>query len=209
MDKKILSLLNYEDVDDDSIDNLQNQSAVGYDAIKIESRVKEKIITNEMTKGISRLQKHLEKDEKILYKFRAFNISIMDEKSFGTKEVQKVNLFNNEWGVNTVVIVTNKKMFVVRANMFFEWLKITAYDYKYINYIKTIEDETDFIIIKPKGDKRFILQTTDKEYIDSISFIKSNNLGVKVRINSKILKLRKSILRMYHFIIKSIFKFPH
>ncbi|GKU26163.1 PH domain-containing protein [Clostridium folliculivorans] len=194
MDKKVLSLLNYEDTDAESIEKSQNEFIVGYDAVKIERRVKEKIIDNEMVKGISRLQKHLEENERILYKFKAFNISVIDRRVLKTKEVAKSNLFNNEWGVNTVVVVTNKKMFVIRANIFFEWLKITAYDYKYISYIKTIEDNTNLIFIKPKGSKRFILQTDGKEYIDAINFIKHNNFGVKVKFNSKFLKFKKSIL---------------
>ncbi|MBK1809607.1 PH domain-containing protein [Clostridium sp. YIM B02505] len=194
MDKKVLSLLNYEDIDTEAIEKLQSEFIVGYDAVKIESRVKEKIIDDEMVKGISRLQKHLEKNEEILYKFKAFNISAIDKGILKTKEVAKANLFNNEWGVNTVVIVTNKKMFVIRANIFFEWLRITAYDYKYISYIKTIEDNTKLIFIKPRGSKRFILQTSDREYTDAINFIKHNDFGVKVKIDSKFLKFKKSIL---------------
>lgn len=107
-----------------------------------------------------------------------------------------------DWGTKTIVIVTNKRIFIVYANDAFGFLKIKNYKFREIEYIKHTKNgkKKGVISIKPVNERAIVMSVYNDKYTKLFDYINNNVESINIYYEKRRLT-DDNILLIYSIII--------
>lgn len=88
----------------------------------------------------------------------------------------------SDWGTKTIVIATNKRIFVIYANDVFGFLKIKNYKFNEIEYIKHTKNgkKEGIISIKPVNERAIMMRVYNDKYTKLFDYINNNVKSINI-----------------------------
>lgn len=108
----------------------------------------------------------------------------------------------SDWGTKTIVIATNKRIFVIYANDAFGFLKIKNYKFNEIEYIKHTKNgkREGIISIKPVNERAIMMRVYNDKYTKLFDYINNNVKSINVYYEKRRLT-DDNILLIYSIIL--------
>lgn len=108
----------------------------------------------------------------------------------------------SDWGTKTIVIGTNKRIFVVYANDAFGFLKIRNYKFNEIEYIKHTKNgkRESIISIKPVNERAIMMSIYNDKYTKFFDYINNNVKNINIYYEKRRLT-DDNILLIYSIIL--------
>lgn len=136
------------------------------------------------SEGLSKVENEFEKDEKVQKTFVAESYGVSETKIL-TGMVGSASFAAGvwtDWGTKTIIILTNKRIFIVYANDAFGFLKIKRYKFDEIQFIRSIKYDKKFIIlgIKPVNEREIKMNIYNNKYVPLLNYVRDNIPGIEV-----------------------------
>ncbi|MFL0248819.1 hypothetical protein ACJDT4_00170 [Clostridium neuense] len=108
----------------------------------------------------------------------------------------------SDWGTKTIVITTNKRIFVIYANDAFGFLKVKNYKFSEIEYIKHTQNgkRESIISIKPVNERAIMMSVYNDKYTKFFDYINNNVKSINIYYEKRRLS-DDNILLIYSIIL--------
>jgi|GEM_PF-3004761 len=179
-------LMSYNDI------TFSNEEIEKYETEKVQDsvlkRMKNKVdsiyVRANFDDGLSKVEKQFLENESVK--------CIYLTESYGVRETKVAVGFTGpsafaagvwtDWGTKTIVIATNKRIFVIYANDAFGFLKIKNYKFSEIEYIKyTKNGKKDGIIsIKPVKERAIMMSVYNDKYTKLFDYINNTVKSINI-----------------------------
>ncbi|GFP75832.1 hypothetical protein [Clostridium fungisolvens] len=178
-------LISYNDIylSEDESNKYDGQKLNDEKLEEMKDRIKNSVLKSNFNRGISNIEKDFKPDEavqKIIWGITA--------KTTGAQIISS-SLFWGDVGRNSIIIVTNKRLYVAYANMIHEIIKIKWYYFNQIEFVKEItrRDRKTITIISKNKDTHEIY-FFNNNYLDILNILTKEGV--------KIIKRKESLIKL-------------
>ncbi|KOF58199.1 MULTISPECIES: hypothetical protein [Clostridium] len=143
---------------------------------RMKNKVNSIYVRGNFDDGLSKVEEQFYEDENVQCIFAAESYGVRETKilvGFTGPSSFAAGIWNN-WGTKTIVILTNKRVFVAYANDVYGFLKIKNYKFGEIEFIKNIKyrGKDNVLIIKPVNEKEIKMNIYNDKHIKTLNYIK-------------------------------------
>jgi len=212
--EKLLQELNNLQYSDNFVDDYINDEKI--DKKKI-NRTKEVVTKTILMKRCHEVvQEESQGSEEVLYSMFTENPRVKNWQT-GTAMTLGVGVLAMNFGINNVLIVTNKRLYVFFVDRYYNEVDLKVCLLNDIASMKTILDRkggSEFLYIKYKNDKEYVLLGNADDYRELFQIIGGLKIvsGIELRLQDKKLKrqltLKRSVFNiiMYSLVIYFMYK---
>ncbi|MEN1935064.1 septation ring formation regulator EzrA [Paenibacillus sp. 102] len=206
-----LSNLKYSDED---VTEYNDETKVDKQKIKRAKMVVTKSIL--MQRCYGHVRDELQEQEEILYSMFASNPRVKGSQT-GTAAMSGVGALAMHFGINNVLVVTNKRLYVFFVDRYYNDVDLKVYQLEEIVSMKTVLDRkggSEFLYMKFTNSKDYVLLGIDEEYRELFQIlrkVKKAN-GIELSLQDKKLtwalrgKRRVFYILMYSWVIYIFYK---
>ncbi|MED0824328.1 septation ring formation regulator EzrA [Bacillus pacificus] len=149
-----------------------------------------------MQRCYHQVQGNLQQGEEILYSMAASNPRVKGWQT-GTAITLGIGFLSMNFGINNVLVATNKKLYVFFVNQYYNDVDLKIYQLDEIVSMKTVLDRksgSEFLYIKYTNGKEYVLLGINEEYRELFEVVCNVPKGSKIKLSLQDRKL-KWILR--------------
>ena len=212
--EKLLQELNNLQYSDNFVDDYRNDEKIDKKKIDRTKEVVTKTIL--MKRCYEVVQEELQGSEEILYSMLAENHHVKNWQT-GTAMTLGVGVLAMNFGINNVLIVTNKRLYVFFMDRYYNEVDLKVCVLNEVAYMKTILDRkggSEFLHIKYKNDNEYVLLGNADDYRELFQIVGRLKIanGIELRLQDKKLKrkltLKRSVFNiiMYLLVIYIMYK---
>ncbi|PFR27952.1 septation ring formation regulator EzrA [Bacillus cereus] len=169
-----------------------------------------------MQRCYQEVQDDLQEREEILYSMFATNPRVKGSQT-GTAAVSGVGVLAMHFGINSVLIVTNKKLYVFFVDRYYNDVDLKVYQLDEVVSMKTVLDRKDgseFLYIKFTNGKEYVLLGIDEEYRELFQVLRKEKKADDILLSLQDKKLTWALrgkrmglyIFMYSFVIYFFYK---
>ncbi|PEW70505.1 septation ring formation regulator EzrA [Bacillus cereus] len=202
-EENLLQKLNDLQYSEEFIDEYTSDEII--DKKKIE-RTKKSVTKNILMNHCHEVvQKELQMSEEILYSMVAANPRVKSWQT-GTAMTLGIGALAMNFGINNVLVFTNERLYVFFVDRYYNEVDLKIYSLTEIVYMKTVLDRKDgseFLYIKYKNGKEYVLLGNSDEYRDVFSIISGLKIasGIRLSLHDKKLKWMLTMKRITFYVI--------
>ncbi|EJR68094.1 hypothetical protein IIO_00413 [Bacillus cereus VD115] len=212
--EKLLQELNNLQYSDEFVDDYMNDEKIDTKKINRTKEVVTKTIL--MKRCYEVVQEGLQGSEEVLYSMFAENPHVKNWQT-GTAMTLGIGVLAMNFGINNVLIVTNKRLYVFFVDRYYNEVDIKVCVLNEIASMRTILDRkggSEFLHIKYKNDKEYVLLGNADDYRELFQMVGRLKIanGIELRLQDKKLKrkltLKRSVFNiiMYSLVIYILYK---
>ncbi|HHY2673010.1 septation ring formation regulator EzrA [Bacillus toyonensis] len=212
--EKLLQELNNLQYSDNFVDDYRNDEKIDKKKINRTKEVVTKTIL--MKRCYEVVQEELQGSEEILYSMLVENSRVKNWQT-GTAMTLGVGVLAINFGINNVLIVTNKRLYVFFVDRYYNEVDIKVCVLNEIASMRTILDRkggSEFLHIKYKNDKEYVLLGNADDYRELFQIVGRLKVanGIELKLQDKKLKrkltLKRSVFNiiMYALVIYILYK---
>ncbi|MBH0360211.1 septation ring formation regulator EzrA [Bacillus toyonensis] len=212
--EKLLQELNNLQYSDNFVDDYRNDEKIDKKKINRTKEVVTKTIL--MKRCYEVVQEELQGSEEILYSMLVENPRVKNWQT-GTAMTLGVGVLAMNFGINNVLIVTNKRLYVFFVDRYYNEVDIKVCVLNEIASMRTILDRkggSEFLHIKYKNDKEYVLLGNADDYRELFKMVGRLKVanGIELKLQDKKLKrkltLKRSVFNiiMYALVIHILYK---
>lgn len=179
-------LMSYNDItfSDEEIEKYETEKVQDNVLKRMKNKIDSIYVRANFDDGLSKVEKQFLEDEHVK--------CIYLTESYGVRETQITvgctgpSAFAagiwSDWGTKTIVIATNKRIFVIFANDVFGFLKIKNYKFSEIEYIKHTKNgkKQGIISIKPVNERAMMMRAYNDKYTKLFDYINNNVKSINI-----------------------------
>lgn len=183
-------LMSYNDISftDEEIEKYEDTQVKEEILKKMKDRITCVYYRVNFDEGLSKLENEFDEGEKSEYIFTAESYGVNGAKMLtgcvGTTTIT-AGVWT-DWGTRGVVLLTNKRIFIIHANDAFQFLNVKAYRFDELESIETkqipFENKIVVLSIKPINEKAVRFNLYSDKYMYLIKYIMNNATNVKIYI---------------------------
>ncbi|PFA20937.1 MULTISPECIES: hypothetical protein [Bacillus cereus group] len=169
-----------------------------------------------MQRCYQEVQDDLQEREEILYSMFATNPRVKGSQT-GTAAVSGVGVLAMHFGINSVLIVTNKRLYVFFVDRYYNDVDLKVYQLDEVVSMKTVLDRKDgseFLYIKFTNGKEYVLLGIDEEYRELFQVLRKEKKADDILLSLQDKKLTWALrgkrmglyIFMYSFVIYFFYK---